>query len=70
MQKTMTNSTAYGTAGGIVLSIITTSGNTAIIAAVGATVSFFVSLYFKWLLSSDEDRAKIELAFKRFKRKK
>ena len=66
----MTNSTAYGTAGGIVLSIITTSGNTAIIAAVGATVSFFVSLYFKWLLSSDEDRAKIELAFKRFKRKK
>lgn len=70
----MTHSTAYGTAGGTILALITVNANTiiatVIVAVVGATASFFTSLFFKWLVSSDEDRAKIQNAFKRIRRKK
>lgn len=50
----MQHSTAIGTAGGTLLAIITINANTiistAIVAAVGATVSFFTSLLLKWLI--------------------
>ena len=54
----MDNSTAAGTAGGTILSIVAIPSSTIIstilIAVIGATVSFFVSLLLKKIFGSEK----------------
>ena len=62
----MQHSTAIGTGGGTLLSVILggTFLTTCITAAIGATVAFFISLFWKWLMSDLNERIEIQAKLK------